>query len=175
MRLTCIQPPATEPITLEEAKFQCRVRHTQADAKLTNAIRSARQSAEQRTGRALITQTWRQVELKAGAVIHLGRWPAASVASLKVEGELVAPETYQVELGDDPIVRPISGSWCGQRVEIEFTAGYGQAQDVPQPIKDWMLAQIASLYENAGQVVIGTINSELSFIDQLLENYVVTR
>jgi uncharacterized phiE125 gp8 family phage protein len=35
-------------------------------------------------------------------------------------------------------------------VRVDFTAGYGGPEDIPQPLKQGMLAHIAHLYENRG-------------------------
>lgn len=176
MRLTLTLPPAAEPVTLDQAKFQCKVRHSLADEKLTRAIRTARQLAEERTERALITQGWRQVEACAPAEIKLGRWPVSAITKVEVDGVELLPAAYSAELGDDPRLEPVDDCWTGKRVLVEFTAGYGAAGDVvPGPIIEWMLMQIANLYENSGSVVIGTINSELKFVDHLLDSYIVPR
>lgn len=50
--------PATEPVSLVEAKLYLRVDHTEEDALITELIESARQMVEEYIQRALITQTW---------------------------------------------------------------------------------------------------------------------
>lgn len=63
MFLASIVPPATEPLTLAEAKAHLRVDVdvTDDDALITALIVAARQYAESETGRSLITQSWRLV------------------------------------------------------------------------------------------------------------------
>ena len=51
MSLTLITPAAAEPITLAEARAQCRIDGTDEDALLTIAIAAARSRAEHETGR----------------------------------------------------------------------------------------------------------------------------
>lgn len=58
--------PASEPVTLAEAKAHARVDIDDDDALLTELITAARQWVEQNTGRCLITQTWR---------LALDAWP----------------------------------------------------------------------------------------------------
>lgn len=55
---TLITAPAGEPITLIEAKLQCRVDTADEDDLINALIVTAREQAEHRLGRALITQTW---------------------------------------------------------------------------------------------------------------------
>jgi hypothetical protein len=50
--------PASEPVTLAEAKEHCRVDIVTDDAYITALITAARELVSQLTGRALITETW---------------------------------------------------------------------------------------------------------------------
>ena len=54
-----ITDPATEPVTLAEAKSFMRVTTSDDDALITSLIAVARNKAEEITERAFITQTWR--------------------------------------------------------------------------------------------------------------------
>jgi uncharacterized phiE125 gp8 family phage protein len=60
MSLKLKTPPATEPVTLAEAKayLDIEVTDTVDDALLTGIISALREKCEAFTGRALITQTW---------------------------------------------------------------------------------------------------------------------
>ena len=53
-----ITPPASEPITLAEAKLQCRVDTTDEDASFARWISGAREYTEHRLQRSLLPQTW---------------------------------------------------------------------------------------------------------------------
>ncbi|MBI1274204.1 MAG: hypothetical protein GC131_09015 [Alphaproteobacteria bacterium] len=57
--LELVTAPASEPVTLAEAKTHLRVEATADDSFITALIAAARQWAEEHTGRALISQTWR--------------------------------------------------------------------------------------------------------------------
>lgn len=166
-------PPETEPVSVDEAKEQSVVTHDEHDAMFERLITAARQLAEQRTGRALITQTWRQSQEADGNTVCLRRWPVLEVVKVADdEGELAAEE-YQAELGDHPAViasRPLVGT-----VTVEYQAGYGaEADAVPGPIRQWMLATIASMYEHRETAIAGTITASHDFLDGLLDDYVVT-
>lgn len=176
MRLTRTLPPAVEPISLAEAKYQCKIRHTQADDALATAIRAARELAEERTGRALVTQGWSQLERCAPAEVRLGAWPVQAVTRVAVDGLELGASGYVVFLGDDPCISPVGESWAGKQVVVEFTAGYGDAgSDVPAAIKRWALHQVANAMEHSGSVVVGTIASELKFVEHLLDPYIIPR
>lgn len=170
-----ISAPLLEPVTLDEAKAQCRVRHSLDDDRLTRLIASAREQAEARTRRALISQGWRQTSPASCGRIRLERWPVLAVTAVQVDGQQLDLGACRVRLGDDGYVEPLDG-WPGREVVVEFTAGYGStAASVPASIRDWMLVQIADAYGNPGAVVIGTITSRLDYIDGLLTPFEVPR
>lgn len=50
--------PATEPVSLVEAKLFLRVDHSDEDSLINDLIQAARECVEEYTKRALITQTW---------------------------------------------------------------------------------------------------------------------
>ena len=54
-----LTPPTVEPVTLDEAKLAARVDGAQWDDIITPAIASARQLAEQHTGRRFMSQVLR--------------------------------------------------------------------------------------------------------------------
>ncbi len=66
--LTLVSAPASEPVTLAEAKAHLRVEVADEDSLITALIVVAREAAEAHTRRALVTQTWR---------LTLDRFPAA--------------------------------------------------------------------------------------------------
>ena len=90
-------------------------------------------------------------------------WPDGDTAAIRV----MDPASYRTELSSDPALLRFGGpaffgglgraAW-GQAVTITFMAGYGATEDlVPAPIRQAILMQTASLYENRGDVA-----SELS-------------
>lgn len=162
MSLTLITPPAVEPVTLAEARAQCRIDGTDEDALLTIAIAAARSRAEHETGRRLITQTWRQT-LDAFPItsdIRLEVPPVASISQLQyvdAAGTLqtLAGSAYVLDAAVGPAgwLYPADGTTWPETddvlnaVRIDIVAGYGaDGSFVPSDIRAWMLLTIGYLY-----------------------------
>ena len=93
MALKLITAPTVEPVTLAEAKLQCREDGNENDARITGMISGARHLAEQKTGRAMAPQTW---ELSADcfpAEFTLPMPPVVAVTSVKYTDEAGAEQT----------------------------------------------------------------------------------
>src|SRR3954462_13141 len=106
MGLVLVPAPATEPLTLAEAKLHLRENDTTSqDGLIADLARAARQFVENETGRSLITQQWRLTLARFpafGECIRLGRPPLISVESLKYydsSGALqtLSPSAYYVD------------------------------------------------------------------------------
>lgn len=191
MALTLIAAPTIEPITLAEAKLHCRVDSAADDTLITGLIVAARQQAEERTGRALITQQWRY-DLAAFPIDHveLPNPPLQSVQGITyldaagnrqtlagTEYDVIAAESVGVALPAYGKAWPACRAHPGS-VQISFTAGYGlSAGNVPQAIRQWILLAIGTWYAQREAVITGTIVSELprNFWDALLDPYRILR
>lgn len=190
MGLTLLTPPAAEPIALAEAKRQCNVDTdmTGDDALIESLIVTARRQAENETGLALMTQSWRQTFAAFSGVMELFRAPLVSVQAVRYidAGDVqqtVSPLAYRMlSSGTVGKITPAYGlTWPSalstpDAVEVDFTAGYGAAAaDVPAEIRQWMLLQIGHWYANREAVVTGPIVATLPFVDGLLAPYRVMR
>jgi uncharacterized phiE125 gp8 family phage protein len=190
MGLTLKVAPAAEPVTLAEAKLHCKVDGTEDDALITALIVAARQQAEHRTGRALITQQWEQtldsfpedsVDLPKPNLVSV-----QSVTYLDADGvrQTLAGTEYQV-VTDELVGRllPAYGkSWPSCRVQpgsvaINYTCGYGNASAVPESIKSWIKMAVGTLYAQREGIITGTIVAEVprDFFAGLLDPFVVHR
>lgn len=184
MGLTLIATPGVEPVTLAEAKLHLRVDAADDDTLIAALIVAARNQAESRTGRALVTQQWR-LDLDRFPVdtIDLPLPPLQSVESIThldhdgVRQTLAASE-YTVISNETPgVVLPAYGkSWPSCRVapgsvQISFTAGYGATAAVPQAIRQWMLLQVGAWHESRESDPSG----EMTYVDALLDPYRVVR
>ena len=183
MTLTIITQPATEPITLTEAKAHCRVEHTSDDTLITSLIAAARLAAEHELQRPLITQTWQAAyesfpSDQSG--IGLGKFRPITITSITYLDQdgadaVLAPSAYVLDATTVPgwVYPAYNTSWPIARdfsnsVRIRFTAGYGAAADVPQCIKQWMLLMIGSMYAFR-EATTDRAQARLPYINSLLD------
>lgn len=159
--LTVTTPPATEPVSLAEAKAHMRITHDADDDAIESLIRAARAMCEGYTGRALVS---RGVSLYMDAwvqdIVALPLPPLQSVGAIHVYDAAGVAATfpatsYAVDAKSHPARILLSGAppQPGQSlsgIEIAYTAGYGDAADVPQPLKEGILRLVAHLYLNRG-------------------------
>ncbi len=164
MSLELITPPATEPVTLDQAKAHLKVDTADDDALIASLIAAARASAEWHTGRAFVTQSW---------TLWLDCWPRdcavdiplpplQSVTSVTVyapDGTTITLDAalYQIDAASAPArlaLKPGASLPANLRtmnaVAIAFTAGYGDTGDVPAPVCEAILEIVANLYAHRG-------------------------
>lgn len=173
MRLELILAPASEPLTLAEAKAHLRVTAASEDAWITDAIVGAREHAEDLTRRRLITQKWRVyfdgfpgqgwgVALCSEIVLP-DVAPVSAIDAVKyidTAGVLqtLDPATYQL-VAEAParVALAYGQSWPGIRgdrdgVRVEVTCGYGAATAVPKRFKQAMYLMLTHWYEHRSEV-----------------------
>lgn len=180
--------PATEPITLANAKIKIGIESgdTSADTQIGWMIPAARRWVENRTGRALITQTWTLYSDGFDYVIKLPKGRIQSVTHIKYTDSTGTPVTidqanYQVDLVSEParIIPSIAaGSWpsveCNRlnSVEVEFVAGYGAAADVPDDIIEALYRIVGHWVNNQSAIEQGVTITRVPFaVDQMLAPY----
>ena len=161
MSLTLITAPAIEPISLDEAKAQCRVDGAADDALITLYIQAARYACEELLCSALITQDWAQNidEFQVAGDIKLLKPPVQSIVSVTYidtagATQVLAPEAYALDRATGPgWLFPADGTeWPStddviNSVTITMRCGFGDAAaSVPGPIRAWMLLTIGTLY-----------------------------
>jgi hypothetical protein len=142
-----IAGPGEEPVSLAEAKAFCRIDGSDEDALLGALIAAARLHVESITGRALVTQTWRLLlDSPQGLVIPL---PVVPVAEL-----LEAPDGAVLQ-GDSVLLAAAVSS-----LGIDYIAGYGGAENVPQDLKQAVLALVAYWYEHRDSLTTAPLGFE---------------
>lgn len=185
MTLKIFLAPATEPVSLAEAKAHLRCGDDE-DALITALIQAAREQAEHLLNRSLITQTWERVLDAFPAVeLPLGMPPVQSVSSVRYYDPAGAPQTldpsaYSLDADTDAgwIIPAYGTSWpdtidTPNAVRVRFVCGYGGAADVPAAIRSWILLRIGTLYKHREETVAGVSLAELprTFIDGLLDPF----
>lgn len=189
--LRVVTPPAVEPVTVDDAKQQCRIDAPDEDNLIAGYIVAARQYIESASGWAMMTQT---LELGLRGFpeedrIYLPRPPLQSVTSVLYtdvsQTTYTLPPTtgYLVDQYSEPaqIVLPFGQVWpslilsTARPLVVQFIAGYTSAPLVPNPLKQAILMLVSHWYENREAVVVGhtsTIATELPMaVKSLLAPY----
>lgn len=168
-----VSAPASEPVTLSEAKAFVKQDGNDDDALITSLIATARRACEEFTKRAFITQTWKLVldrfpldedadelefmlGLASPRAIQLSRQPIQSITSIKTTDTTnsqttVAPATYSLDQSGGRVLLNDGYSWpsnlrADAAVEITTVNGYGDAAAVPEPIKQAILQYVGTMY-----------------------------
>lgn len=156
--------PANMPVSLAEAKAHLRVEHDDQDDLITAQIRAATAWLDGYAGilgRALVTQTWRQDFVGFADYLALPISPVIAIVSIgyfdvgNVQ-QMLDPGLYDLfadARGAHVVLRP-GQSWPASfrradAVSVTFTAGYGAAADVPEPICQAILLIVQRLFDGA--------------------------
>ena len=189
----CVTPPASEPITLAQAKVQCRVDSdiTTDDDLITALITAARQYAETHQRRSLLTTTWRQSmdnfpvylnsSLFTPGEIRLPFAPLQSVTSIEyynTAGDLITLDSdmYYVDTDSQPgRILPVFGSpwpvitWTiPSAVRVTFVSGYTDVSLVPQTTIQAMLLLIGGWYQTREYMTEGEMKIVPLAVETLL-------
>jgi uncharacterized phiE125 gp8 family phage protein len=157
--------PAAEPITLADAKQFLRVEHDDDDDVIAALIAGARIHIEAATRRALVTQGWRLTRdvWPDCAFVAVLPVPLVSLDAARVyrhDGTTLAIDTDAFAL--DKIAAPArliftrgalpAPERAASGIEIDITCGYGDADDVPEPLRQAVRLLVAHWYENRSLV-----------------------
>ncbi|MGB4107768.1 MAG: head-tail connector protein [Alphaproteobacteria bacterium] len=154
MILNLVTAPASEPISLEEAKSHLHIDSNSEDTYIATLIAAARAFAEKYTGRAFVSRALRY-EVKEfptrrdycdPAALYLPIAPVISVESIRyinTDGDEITldEETYSlIQDDEDPYIVPAHEvEWPTDlrdqvnAVKIEFKAGYSYNEDSSPP------------------------------------------
>jgi len=180
-RPVLVTAPAATPVSLVEAKAQCRVDSSDSDDFITALIAAAVSHLDGWTGilgRCLITQTWRQDYDGFCREMRLPLFPGASITSVKYDDaddveQTVGASNYDLLTDDlgayvrfkDDYSFPTTHDE-GPVVRITYVVGEATA---PQAIKHAMLMMVGHWYENREAVVVGVNAAPLPMaVDALL-------
>lgn len=179
---TVTSPPASEPVSLVQAKAQCAVDHSDDDGLLTRLIETARSLVEARTGLSLITQT---VAAKCDSFSDLSRLPfgpvtsVSSVAYVDADGadQTLSASIYEVRVDglDAGIVLKYGQAWPtvrpGSRITVTAVLGYTA---VPPAISHAILMALGHWYANREAAVVDVRAADVVVpfgFDDLLVNF----
>lgn len=151
MGLTLVTPPTEWPVTVEEARAQCRIINADSDARLMGFVKAATAHVETTLGVSLTARTYRLTLDAFSDAIELPRGPVQEVTAVQYvdadgETQTVATADYTVDLvSSSPwVVRNSDASWpttlnAVNAVTVEYTAGF---ETVPEDIKAAILLTI---------------------------------
>ena len=169
MNLKIITAPTVEPVTLTEAKLHLRVTSTADDTLITGLIKTARQQAENFTGRSLASATFELVMDSFPYQIELPMPPVESITSIKYKDsdgiETTWSSSEYIFYNSEPAIitlaygksYPTFTPYPIGAVKIRYVAGYETgATDpnflIPEEYKQAMLLLIGHLYEHREEV-----------------------
>ncbi len=162
-----ILPPASEPVSLGEAKLYLRLDGTDEDPLIATLIAAARHLVEAASGRRLIGQTWRIVldawPWRAGDGLRLPLSPVIAVTAARViahDGTAVMAPPGALALdaaADPPTLRALGPAPAPPRpqagVEIDLRAGFGETpEQVPAPLRQAILRLVGLWFDRRGDV-----------------------
>ena len=178
MAIKVITAPSAEPVTLTEAKAQCRVDITTDDTLITSYIAAARRLCERIDWRAYMTQTL-EVWLDAWPatdILKIPRPPLQSVTSITYYDQsnvaaTLSSASYFVDTVSEPgrVVLNYGYTWPStilretNGIAVRFVAGYASAGNVPQTIKQAILLVVGHWYENREAVLVGAMSRDIEF------------
>ena len=158
----------TEPVTVDEAKTHMRVDIDDDDDLIGVLVGAAREYAETVLNRRLLTETKTQYFDAFANEMELKKPPLQSVTGISYvdtdgDDQDLDEDTYDVDINVEPRVIRLAydQSWPDIRntpnaVTVTYVAGYGDATDVPDSIKQMILMLVAHWYENREASLVGT-------------------
>jgi uncharacterized phiE125 gp8 family phage protein len=158
-----------EPVTLAEAKAQCRVDHDDEDGKLKLLMAAARQHAEKYCGQSFATAT---LVAKATDWCDLERLPTRPIQSISIAyvdaagaDQTLPPADYS--LIERTVALSPGGSWPRRQPGSSITITLGVGGSCPDAAKQAILLRIEDLYAARGSKP----DSVFSAFDSLLCNH----
>lgn len=163
--LDLVLPPKTEPLTLAEAKLALRVDGSDEDAYIISLIKTARTGAEEYLRSSLITQEWQlQYDQYAPNIIILPKSPVQDIKTVKIINQdwsekLMLETTYHFDRSSSQLI--FQAAPIGLIIQVRYTAGYGEAVDIPPAIIQGLLHHIVSMHENRDNFALPATTVEL--------------
>lgn len=196
MRVTRVEGPAEPLLSLTEAYQQLRLDPVFGtsppsrpdDALIQSCVAAAVDEIDGPNGwlgRCLVTQTLRATlaAFPDGAVM-LPFPPLQTVVSVSYTDpdgvvQTLTPDSDYRVIADADVgyMEPAFGlQWPATRrqsdaIKVDFIAGYGAPDEVPELIRQYVRARLGLYYEHREHVITGTIATVIPTIQNVLENY----
>lgn len=160
MTTSLIQPPATTPVSLTQAKTHLRCETSAEDDYILDLISTATVFVEQTISRKLITQTWRQYVEKIGCerTIVLEVRPPQSIVEVTAYDEAGTPtvlnvQDYSLNQYTSPPTVTLNVTASTAMIELDVVAGFGDTgADVPGTLLRAILVLVGHWYEFRGAI-----------------------
>jgi uncharacterized phiE125 gp8 family phage protein len=173
-----------EPVAVADARVACRIDGSERDAELAGLISAAREHAEHITSRQYRAQVLRE---------SLAGWPDGTL-SLSVDKATAVVITYRSAASPETwatldaaayrwacfdgrtLINPADGtSWPDlapddypERVRVDVTSGPADADQVPESVRQYILASIAAWIDQPGALADGRLQPHPLF-ERLLD------
>lgn len=172
-----VTPPVETPISLEEAKEHLRIFHDDDDDTIAAYLASAVSFLDGHSGvlgRCLVSQEW-TAAFPGWPGSGMLRLPFPDVSEAVVAYSDADDAEHEVSASLFQLAHDAQGSFIWLRrgfnrptvhddrldpVRVTFTAGYGDAADVPGALKAAIRLIVGHLYENRESVVVGTVDAK---------------
>lgn len=189
--LELVTPAATNDpvVTATVAKLALRIDGTDLDTEIERLVRAGTAVAQAELRRALLDQTWAlRLDCFPGhGVIELP-YGCASVTSVTYYDDANVQQTlsgtgYVVDTASAPgrLFRADGTTWPTtyrrpNAVTVTMVCGFGAAADVPEEIKDWIIAYVGARIRNPEAFMQGpSVSAQPNrFIDALLDQWRLT-
>ncbi|MGK2908749.1 MAG: head-tail connector protein [Sphingobium sp.] len=165
-----------EPITLEQAKMQCRILADDEDALITSYIKAARQWVEEYTGHILVQREITETVEAFGGYVQISARPIVSVDSIAYvdsDGQSQPFTGYTANVGKAPLRIWPTGSWptlgTNSYATVTYTAGYVAGEE-PQPLLQAMLLLVGHFWSQ--RAAAGDMTNEIAMgVTALCDRY----
>ena len=144
MRLTRVTPPAEHPVSLQQARMQCRVDDDYEDQLIQLDIDAAVSWLDGQRGvlrRCIVDQVWRADIDRLGGYVALPFPDISSVTAVFTDEEAGPVDFDRTDRG----LRIRGG--LGRPATVTFTAGFGGPEDVPPAICRAILLLVGHFFE----------------------------
>jgi uncharacterized phiE125 gp8 family phage protein len=170
-----VSPPDEAIVSTEDAKLHLHVDGTIEDGLVESLVAAATSHLDGYTGilgRALVSQVWRQDFDSFGRRLRLPLL-AASIVSVTWragDGSISTIEDDSYTLQHDALGSTVrfsdsfsfsSDLYETAAIAVTFVAGYGEAEDVPQALRQAILLLVGHWYANREAVNVGNITTAL--------------